>query len=209
MSADSSTPASALPSVPPSTRPVMLFGDSMLARFTKPRIRHLERELRGAATVYNCAAGGWDSGDGAARASHLGRLDWAVVVLSFGANDCAPWKRVAIDRFTTNIETIVRAFDGAHLVAFLPPVIQEIDQPGRGCRRNHELDGYRDVLRAAVGAGACLETARILGAGAAGRGLEADGLHLTDDSYARLMPALGQVIWHGLGDPGPDEKAGE
>jgi hypothetical protein len=202
MSAD---PSAAL-AAPYPTRPVMLFGDSMLARFTKPRIRHLERELRGAATVYNCAAGGWDSIDGAVRALHLGRLEWAVVVLSFGANDCAPWKRVAIDRFTTNIETIVRAFDGAHLVAFLPPVIQEVDQPGRGCRRNRELDGYRDVLRAAVGAGACLETPCIL---AAGQGLEADGLHLTEDSYARLMPALGQVIRHGLGDPGPDEKAGE
>lgn len=190
---------------------VMLFGDSMLARFTKPRIQHLERELQGAATVYNCATGGWDSTDGAARAAHLGRLGWGVVVLSFGANDCAPWKRVEIDRFDANLRTIVRAFGAAHLVAFLPPVIEEIERPGLGSRCNRELDAYREILRSAVGPDACLEPHRALAAGGAAPGLEADGLHLTDDGYRCLIPALAQVIRHvtNPGHPGPDEKAGE
>ncbi|MEU7798925.1 GDSL-type esterase/lipase family protein [Micromonospora arborensis] len=169
---------------------VMLFGDSMLARFTKPHIHRLEHELGLDTTVFNCAAGGWDSADGAARAAHLGRLNWSVVVLSFGANDCAPWKRVPLDRFTSNIATILSALGSARPVAFLPPSIREVDRPGLGMRTNDELDAYRDVLRAAVGPEASLET----GAHIDADGLEADGLHLTSASYRRLIPALARVV---------------
>jgi lysophospholipase L1-like esterase len=185
----------------PQTKCVMLFGDSMLARFTKPRIQHLEGELGGAATVYNCAAGGWDSSDGAARAALLGRTGWDTVVLSFGANDCAPWKRVASDRFAANMTTIADAFAGARLVAFLPPVILEIEKPGLGSRSNRELDEYREILRSVVGADAWLDTDRILARGAGAQGLEPDGLHLTDDSYTLLIPILAQVIGRGFGEP--------
>jgi lysophospholipase L1-like esterase len=178
----------------------MLFGDSMLARFTKPRIQQLEHELRGGATVYNCAAGGWDSADGAARAALLARAGWATVVLSFGANDCAPWKRVSLEEFAANIGTIVDALAPARLVAFLPPAIREIEKPGLGARRNRELAAYRDVLRGAVGADACLETDRLLSTAEGPGGLEPDGLHLTDDSYTFLIPALAQVIGHTFGE---------
>ncbi|PZG12145.1 GDSL-type esterase/lipase family protein [Nonomuraea aridisoli] len=164
---------------------VMLFGDSMLARFTKDRIQHLERELGGTATVYNCAAGGWDSSDGVRRAPLLARYDWDAVVLSFGANDCAPWKCVPIERFAENVAAIARAFAGARRVAFLPPVIDESAR--HPSRSNRVLDTYREVLRAS--ADACLETDLILTGG-----LEADGLHLTADSYTTLIPALAEVI---------------
>ncbi|MGP4017690.1 SGNH/GDSL hydrolase family protein [Saccharopolyspora sp. 5N708] len=180
---------------------IMLFGDSMLARFTKPRIQQLERELGGDATLYNCAAGGWDSTDGVTRAPVLAGLGCSTVVLSFGGNDCAPWKRVALDQFTANIGAIVDAFAGASLVAFLPPVIEEIERPGLGMRTNRELDQYREVLRSAVGADACLETDRILSPGGTARGLEDDGLHLTGESYTSLIPPLAQVIARTLTRP--------
>ena len=192
----------------PRTPCVTLFGDSMLARFTKPRIQHLEGELGAPATVYNCAAGGWNSSDGAVRAALLGRIGWDTVVLSFGANDCAPWKRVASDRFAANMATVADAFAGARLVAFLPPVIQEIEQPGLGSRSNRELDEYREILRSVVGADACLDTDRILATDAGARGLEPDGLHLTEDSYTLLIPILAQVIRRGFGDSRREPKAG-
>ncbi|MFC0106323.1 SGNH/GDSL hydrolase family protein [Kibdelosporangium aridum] len=168
------------------TTDVALFGDSMLARFSKPHIQHLERELGTPSTVYNCAAGGWDSSDGAARAAKLGAVEWSVVVLSFGANDCAPWKHVPIDQFTANIETVISAFGHARVVAFLPPRIQEVFRPGLGMRRNRDLDVYRNVLRAAVGPQCCLEPGSVE--------LEADGLHLTPESYTALIPALAKLI---------------
>jgi lysophospholipase L1-like esterase len=183
------------------TKCVTLFGDSMLARFTKPRIQHLEDELGGAATVYNCAAGGWDSSDGAARAALLGRIGWDTVVLSFGGNDCAPWKRVTTDRFAANMAMIAEAFAGARLVAFLPPVIEEIEKPGLGSRSNRELDEYREILRSVVGADACLDTDRILATDAGDRGLEPDGLHLTGESYTLLIPVLARVIGCGFCEP--------
>ncbi|RSM91640.1 hypothetical protein DMH04_01285 [Kibdelosporangium aridum] len=163
---------------------VALFGDSMLARFTKPHIQHLEREIGPSSTVYNCAAGGWDSSDGAARAAKLGALEWSVVVLSFGANDCAPWKHVPIDQFTSNIETVISAFSRARLVAFLPPRIQEVPRSGLGTRRNRDLDVYRDVLRTAVQC--CLNPGSV--------DLEDDGLHLTPESYTALIPTLAKLI---------------
>ncbi|MGI5151527.1 SGNH/GDSL hydrolase family protein [Plantactinospora sp. CA-294935] len=169
---------------------VILFGDSMLARFTKPHIQHLEREIGPDTTVFNCAAGGWDSADGAVRAAVLGRLNWSVVVLSFGANDCAPWKRVPLDQFTSNVAAVLSAFGNARPVAFLPPSIREVNRPGLGTRTNRELDAYRDVLRAAVGPGASLETSAHIDVG----GLDDDGLHLTADSYKLLIPALARVV---------------
>lgn len=171
---------------------VMLFGDSMLARFTKNRIRQLESELGPAATVYNCAAGGWDSSDGVRRAPLLARAGWDTVVLSFGANDCAPWKRVPIEQFAENVAIVARTFHGARLAAFLPPRIEETGPPGHPPRTNRELDAYREALRAVVGADACLDTARLLTGG-----LEADGLHLTPGSYTALIPELARVIARG------------
>jgi lysophospholipase L1-like esterase len=173
---------------------VVLFGDSMLARFRKPHIQHLESELGPGATVFNCATGGHDSTDGVRRAPVLGKIDCTTVVLSFGGNDCAPWKQVPLDQFTENITTIVAAFEGARPVAFLPPVIEEILRPGLGMRTNKELDAYRDVLRAAVGPDAALETGEILRGHKGSRTLEDDGLHLTTDSYTLLMPHLAKII---------------
>jgi lysophospholipase L1-like esterase len=176
---------------------VMLFGDSMLGRFTKPRILQLEHELRSAATVYNCAAGGWDSSDCAPRAAVLARLAPAVVVVSLGANDCAPWKRVAPAAFAENVATVVEAFRGSAVVGFLPPVIREVDGPGTGRRSNADLDRYREILRTAVGPAACVDLATVL-ADVDFAPLEEDGLHLTAEGYAAVIPALARVVERGL-----------
>ncbi|CAM3534939.1 GDSL-type esterase/lipase family protein [Kibdelosporangium persicum] len=169
---------------------VLLFGDSMVARLRKPHVQLLERELGAGCTVFTCATGGFDSSDGLARAPALGRLDWSVVVLSFGANDCAPWKHVPLDQFAANITGIVEAFAGARAVGFLPPTIREAVTSENGVRTNRELDAYREVLRSAVGPGGCLETGAHIGTD----GLADDGLHLTSDSYMRLIPELARVI---------------
>jgi hypothetical protein len=176
---------------------VMLFGESMLGRFTKPRILQLERELRSAATVYNCAAGGWDSSDCAPRGAVLARLAPAVVVISLGANDCAPWKGVPPGEFAENVATVVEAFRGSSVVGRLPPAIREVDGPGSGRRTHAELDRYREILRAAVGAAACVDVTAVL-AGVDFAPLEDDGLHLTAESYATVIPAMARVVERGL-----------
>ncbi|GAA3062072.1 hypothetical protein GCM10010464_27930 [Pseudonocardia yunnanensis] len=176
---------------------VMLFGDSMLGRFTKPRILALERELNDAATVYNCAAGGWDSSDCAPRAAVLARLAPAVVVVSLGANDCAPWKRVPPEEFAENVRIVVEAFRSSSVVGLLPPVIREVGRPETAGRTNAELDRYREILRVAVGPAACVDLATVL-ADVDFAPLEDDGLHLTAESYAAVIPALARVVERGL-----------
>lgn len=171
----------------------MLFGDSLLGRFTKRRITLLEWALGPGTTVYNCAAGGWNSVDGARRATGLSALAPDVVVLSFGMNDCAPWMRIPLGRFVSSLDDIARAFPDSRLVAFLPPRVREHDRPGLGRRANAELDRYRDALRRSVGPRASLDVVDLL-EGAEFATLEDDGVHLSDESYAVLVPALGRLV---------------
>lgn len=178
------------------TSTVVLYGDSMLGRFTKPRIDALEQAVGVPSTVLNCAAGGWDSADCARRAPALAPLRPDVLVLSLGSNDCAPWKQVPVKAFSDNVAEILAVFGPAYVVGFLPPVIREVDRPGLGRRRNVELDRYRDVLRAS--SDGCVEVDRLLAEVSGVATLEDDGLHLTSSSYDRVVPALADAVAAGL-----------
>lgn len=173
---------------------VVLFGDSMLARFTKPRIQRLEAELMDHATVHNCAAGGWTSADALVRAPVLGQIKWDAVVLSFGTNDCVQPTTVSLDQFARNVAAILESFKRSRVIAFLPPVIQESIQVDERRRTNNDLDAYREIFRAAVGAKSCIEPSRVLSVTSANRVLEPDGLHLTDASYRALIPVLANLL---------------
>ena len=174
---------------------VMLFGDSMLARFTKRRICHLEQEI-GAdllPSVLNCAVGGWDSGDGLRGASHLARVAAPFVVLSLGMNDCAPWKLVPAPAFSRNLAALRQAFAGSHVIGFLPPSISEQPDPDSNHRTNLILDVYREAMRDALQPELCLDVNKILEDSKFAT-LDEDGIHLTDESYSALIPHLGKLI---------------
>ncbi|QRP43342.1 GDSL-type esterase/lipase family protein [Amycolatopsis sp. FDAARGOS 1241] len=173
---------------------IVLFGDSMLGRFTKPRIDQLEAEA-GDVVVFNCAAGGWKSDDGARRAAAIALIEPDVVVLSFGANDCAPDRLVELPAYEKNMRVIADAFAPAALVAFLPPAIEEVDGVGRRGRTNAVLDTYRGVLRDLVSAPNALETdAALAPLIARGEPVHEDGLHLTGDAYRLVISALAERI---------------
>ncbi|WP_426245032.1 SGNH/GDSL hydrolase family protein [Nocardioides sp. LHG3406-4] len=178
------------------TSTVVLYGDSMLGRFTKPRIDALEQAVGVPATVLNCAAGGWNSADCARRAPALAPLRPDLMVLSLGSNDCAPWKQVPVDAFADHVTEILAAFSHSYVVGLLPPVILEVDRPGLGRRRNADLDRYREVLRAKTEG--CVEVDRILAGVTRVPTLEADGLHLTSSSYDLVVPALADAMTVGL-----------
>ncbi|MGW4487179.1 SGNH/GDSL hydrolase family protein [Amycolatopsis sp. NPDC004368] len=175
-------------------RKIVLFGDSMLGRFTKPRIDQLEEEA-GDVLVFNCAAGGWKSDDGARRAATIAKTEPDVVVLSFGANDCAPDRLVELGAYTKNLRVIADAFAPATLIGFLPPSIEEIDGIGRRGRTNAVLDTYRQALREVVSAPNAVDTdASIAPLIAAGEPVHEDGLHLTGAAYRLVISALAQRI---------------
>ncbi|WP_327686354.1 SGNH/GDSL hydrolase family protein [Streptomyces sp. NBC_00467] len=167
----------------------------MLGRFTKARIDQLENEVGAGTVVVNCAAGGWTSHDGARRAQVIARLAPDVVVLSFGTNDCAPERLVGLDSFAVHLHAIIEAFPLATVVAFLPPSVAEQDGVGPRGRTNAVLSSYRHALREAVSAGRALDTDATLGALVAmGAPVHVDGLHLTDEAYGLVIPALAKLI---------------
>jgi lysophospholipase L1-like esterase len=174
---------------------IVLFGDSMLGRFTKPRIDQLEAETGPDTVAFNCAAGGWTSRDGALRARTIAKIDPDVVVLSFGANDCRPDRLVDLDAFAENIRTIIDAFPRASPIGFLPPSVVEQDGIGPRGRTNLVVDRYRTVLRDAVTARRAVETdAAIAPLTASGRPAHEDGLHLTGEAYGLVITALAERI---------------
>lgn len=171
-------------------RAVVLSGDSHVARFTRPRLRALEALLP-ATTVYNCAAGGLDSRDLARQAPLLARLEPSAVVMSVGTSDAAPWKQVALDEFWTNLRSALLAFS-APVVFISPPPVDEAAQPDpRQRRTNATLKRYERAARnvcSAVGA-AFLDSRALLEC--APRSVhEEGGVHLNDEGYAVLIPAI-------------------
>lgn len=125
---------------------IVLFGDSLLGRFKKVLIDQLEGSLE-AATVYNCAAGGWNTNDGARRVDYIARLTPDVVILSFGANDSAPWKEVVnITTFTSNMERMMDAFNPARTIALLCPQVT-IEDPVQAKAFNAALGEYNEITK--------------------------------------------------------------
>lgn len=174
---------------------IVLFGDSMLGRFTKSRIDQLEDEAEADAVVINCAAGGWTSRDGARRAEAVARIAPDVVVLSFGTNDCAPERLVGLDSFGAYLRSTVEAFPLATVLGFLPPSVVEQDGVGPRGRTNTVLAAYRDVLRDAVPPGRVVETDAVLAPlVASGAATHVDGLHLTDEAYRLVITALAELV---------------
>jgi lysophospholipase L1-like esterase len=174
---------------------VVLFGDSMLGRFTKHRIDLLEQKSGPGTVVLNCAAGGWTSADGVRRVELAGRVGADVAVLSFGTNDCCPERFVGLGAYEVNLRTIAAALAPARLLGFLPPSMVELDGVGPRGRTNSVLETYRDVLRSVVGEAHAVETDDLIAPLiASGTEVYDDGLHLTGTGYAPLIRALARLI---------------
>jgi lysophospholipase L1-like esterase len=175
----------------------------MLGRFTRQRITDLEDAIGQPVVVLNGAAGGWDSTDCARRAPVLARCAPAVVVLSVGTNDCAPWRQVPLDTFARNLAAVRAGFAGSDLVSFLPPTVHEPSNraaDARPARSNVALDRYRAVLRDTFSARRRLDVPELLARHSDVEVLESDGLHLTARSYDLLIPELARLVTAALAD---------
>ncbi|MFZ3009741.1 MAG: SGNH/GDSL hydrolase family protein [Candidatus Microsaccharimonas sp.] len=125
---------------------IVLFGDSLLGRFNNNLIDQLEQTIP-SSNVYNCAAGGWNSNDGIKRVEYIAMLSPDVVVLSFGANDTAPWKeQVALSTFIQNMEFMVRTFTKAKVIVLLCPHVS-VESPEQTKEFNNSLDMYNEAIR--------------------------------------------------------------
>ncbi len=125
---------------------VLLFGDSLLKNLSKPWLVKLEEAIPGA-DVYNCSVGGWDTVDGVKKAPYIAKLKPDVVVLGFGTNDAALWKKVELDQYQMNLSKILGEFSGSRIIYFLPPPVDETKMEAGYVRTNDEITKYVNAAK--------------------------------------------------------------
>lgn len=177
---------------------VVLFGDSLLGRFGKSLIQQLENKLENT-TVYNCAAGGLNTEDGVERADFISQLRPNYVVISFGANDCAPWKeQIPLEKFENNLQRIVESFSQAKVVMFLCPSASDFDDKEGTAQFNDLLQRYNDcATQVAIKNGASvIDSQRTYGELLkSGNDYHVgDGIHLNEVGYDILIEELVRLI---------------
>lgn len=177
---------------------LILFGDSLLGRFSKNPINRLEKILDYNYDVYNFAAGGWDSSDGLKKANYISSFAPELVIICFGMNDAAPWKRVELDKYDANIRGILEEFRNSRIVFFLPPPINEAKQIGENKRDNETIKNYHDAAKQA-----CIEKGvdnidlwpilvSMLENG--GDYTIEGGVHFNDAGYEKLFEAIKETV---------------
>src|SRR3989344_5029619 len=132
------------------TKSVVLFGDSLLGRFGKALIDKLEEEVIGI-TVYNCAAGGLNTEDGVRRADFIAKLKPDYVILSFGANDAAPWKKQVPEKdFIIESRFFSKSFSGSKIIVFPCPPANDQKDPNGTKQFNEVLSRYNKIVYSVV-----------------------------------------------------------
>lgn len=174
-------------------RPLILVGDSHLARFDLGRLERLASALGGRVLVHNHAVGGANSVDLVQRAPVEAATRGALFVVSVGTNDLAPWKRVPLTEFSANAGRLLEALGGRRSVVLLPPAVDEASQArahGELGRTNTLVGEYGKILaEVAHDAGSVVVDLAALLAGK--RDVhEVDGVHLNADGYAVVIPAI-------------------
>ncbi len=180
------------------SKSLVLFGDSLLARMGIDTISNLEILLEDA-IVYNCAAGGMTSNDGAKRADFIAKLQPDDVVLSFGTNDCAPWKvQVSKEDFRKNLLSIIHSFSGSRVIIFpCPPAYDPNDLSGTK-EFNAICEQYNEIIFdiAKSTSSEYINSPKIYG-DLLKNGTnyhEEDGIHLNEKGYEVLVLELSKII---------------
>jgi len=172
---------------------IVLFGDSFLERFGKNLINQLESVVSNS-TTYNCAAGGWNSIDLCERANYIAKLDPDYIILSFGANDVAPWKSVVtLEKFKTNTESILQVFSASKIIMLLCPDVH-VRQLSQTQQYNERLKTYYQSVQAIFEKYEvkCIDTNNILKG--TGDYHESDGVHFNQLAYDKVITRISELI---------------
>lgn len=178
---------------------IVLFGDSFFGRFGREYILRLEGVAKNI-TVYNCAAGGFDTRDGLKRADFIARLKAEYVCISFGANDSSPFKgqSIPIEEFAKNLTSIIKSFVNSKVILFTCPPVYDPNDPMETKKINDIIYQYNVVIKdiATKTNLDCIDSETIYG-----KLLEKgenyhieDGLHLNNLGYQVLIEELSRLI---------------
>lgn len=178
---------------------IILFGDSLFGRFGRDYITQLEEAVKDI-TVYNCAAGGFDTRDGIKRADFIAQLKADYVCLSFGVNDSNPFKGqpVPLEEFIQKFTSIVQSFSSSKIILFPCPPVYDPKDPEGTKSFNDILNKYNEAIKdiAIKTDSEIIDSETVYGQllkQGENYHLE-DGLHLNDLGYQKLIESLARLI---------------
>ena len=175
-----------------SVRSIVLCGDSHLTPTNSRGTLKLGPRLAAAGwTVEQLAVGGLSTRAARTRFEVLPAAEWTL--LSFGANDAAPWKQVPLAEFEDNLGVLIdRCQSERVLVLAATPVIE---RPGAVfARSNAVVETYASVAREVAKAHRAIVLEWLRPLALDGSHHAPDGVHLNDASYEILAESVLAVI---------------
>lgn len=166
---------------------LVIAGDSIFAFLQARHVAQIEAALPGI-SVADLAVGGSTAADVARHLDAVLALDPVAVLLSAGLNDAA--QRVPVAEFVRTTVGLARRVP-VPWIHLLPPTTDPALTTDLPPEMNDTLVEYRRALRAhpPVPGRSSVDPDRIAGVDPE-HGRLPDGVHLTDDAYDALLPAL-------------------
>lgn len=177
---------------------LILFGDSLFGEVRKTETLMLEEKLGGEYDIYNCATGGWSTNDLVKKAPYISGLKPDIVIISAGTNDSAPWKRVDLETFKSNLPVIAEQFSESRVIFFPPPPVTEVLLEENKIMSNEDVRIYNDAViefckEASIGYIDSWSLFMKLKDNNQSYHV-ADGIHFTREGYELLFSELSEVV---------------
>ena len=173
---------------------IVLFGDSTMMGFRDGKAKDtLAKSIRKdfpGHEVINMSISDYKTNNAMARVDRIKRLDPAVVILGFGANDISTDDEIKPGKFAANLTNIIVTLGTERVILLSPPYIDWLKDPTRPWTRqlqfelvtehlSKQLDvSYIDILHDMAN---CANLKELL---------QADGLHFTKQGYNLLEDEL-------------------
>ena len=173
---------------------IVLFGDSTMMGFRDGKAsdtlaKRIRKDFPGY-EVINMSISDYKTNNAMARVDRIKRLDPAVVILGFGANDISTDDEIKPGKFAANLTNIIVTLGTERVMLLSPPYIDWLKDPTRPWTRqlqfelvtehlSKQLDvSYIDILHDMAN---CANLKELL---------QADGLHFTKQGYNLLEDEL-------------------
>lgn len=173
---------------------IVLFGDSTMMGFQDGKAsdtlaKRIRKDFPGY-EVINMSISDYKTNNAMTRVDRVARLDPAIVILGFGANDISTDDEIKPGKFAANLTNIITTIGSDRVILLSPPYIDWIKDPTRPWTRqlqfelvtehlSKQLDvSYIDLLHDMTN---CANLKELL---------QTDGLHFTQQGYNLLEDEL-------------------
>jgi len=125
---------------------IILYGDSLFGKITKPLMRRLE-DYSEDCLFHNFASGGFTSHDLVSRVRFIASLPYDNIIISVGLNDVLPEYEITLEDSEYNMRQIIMSLDASKVLFLLPPLtVDKLQNPDR-IRLSVKVAEFRGMLR--------------------------------------------------------------